>query len=505
MPDIAPPIAAAVSAPDAARLFPGLDRDWVVLPAAQLGGAPPVTIDAVLLHPARGIVLLEEPPRWTPDAPARLERCLAQTRFRAAFPGHLPVVHASLPRGAMISLPMLLASGFAAQAPLDLPGRGTWLEAARRALLAPAAGMPGQPPGRGRAAWIGFGGLALASSLVGALLVHQLAAPDLAGPATAAAPPPGRAAATIRLAGFVSPSAQARLRPAAPSGAEAAALPAGPTEGGEEAEVEAGPLDAAPLPPPGPPVLAAAPPSLAAAPGAPGAPVVLRDLPALALPAGPAAPALVAMIGAPTATPPAALHEFLAVAPSLLPAPPLAPQRLAAAEAAGEGAALPATAPEAMPEATPATVPEAAVAAVDVAAPAPAPEAPAPPAPGPAAPQAQLQAASTQAAATQAAPTLAAAPPAALPPARPAIDQARVAALLRRGDALLGLGDVSGARRFYERAAEAGSAEGARAAGRTQDPAVLAGLGARGIRADPAAAEAWYRRADALAAAETGR
>lgn len=97
----------------------------------------------------------------------------------------------------------------------------------------------------------------------------------------------------------------------------------------------------------------------------------------------------------------------------------------------------------------------------------------------------------------------AAAAPVVTPPARrPTIDPAALDALLRRGDALLALGDVSGARRFYERAAEAGSAAGARATGRTHDPAVLASLGVRGIRPDPEAAAAWYRRAEALAAQE---
>lgn len=72
---------------------------------------------------------------------------------------------------------------------------------------------------------------------------------------------------------------------------------------------------------------------------------------------------------------------------------------------------------------------------------------------------------------------------------------------MRRGDALLAIGDISGARRFYERAAEAGSPEAAIAAGRTHDPAVLATLGARGIRPDPEAAATWYRRAEALRAA----
>lgn len=93
------------------------------------------------------------------------------------------------------------------------------------------------------------------------------------------------------------------------------------------------------------------------------------------------------------------------------------------------------------------------------------------------------------------------APSALAPPRPPSPDPARIAVLMRRGDALLALGDISGARRFYERAAEAGSAEAAMAAGRTHDPAALAAMGASGIRPDPDAAAAWYRRAEALRAA----
>jgi hypothetical protein len=89
-------------------------------------------------------------------------------------------------------------------------------------------------------------------------------------------------------------------------------------------------------------------------------------------------------------------------------------------------------------------------------------------------------------------------------PARPAANPALLAMLLRRGNGLLALGDVSGARRFYERAAESGSAEAAEAAARTYDPAAFAALGVLGIRPDPEAAAIWYRRAAALRAAERG-
>jgi hypothetical protein len=67
--------------------------------------------------------------------------------------------------------------------------------------------------------------------------------------------------------------------------------------------------------------------------------------------------------------------------------------------------------------------------------------------------------------------------------------------LLRRGDAMLALGDLASARLLYERAAAAGAARGATGAGKTYDPRFLAKSGARGIRADPATAANWYRKA----------
>jgi TPR repeat protein len=70
-----------------------------------------------------------------------------------------------------------------------------------------------------------------------------------------------------------------------------------------------------------------------------------------------------------------------------------------------------------------------------------------------------------------------------------------VAILLRRGDALLALGDVTSARRLYRRAAAGGDGRGATGAGKTYDPQFLLAMGARGIRADPVAAATWYRRA----------
>jgi hypothetical protein len=70
--------------------------------------------------------------------------------------------------------------------------------------------------------------------------------------------------------------------------------------------------------------------------------------------------------------------------------------------------------------------------------------------------------------------------------------------LLDRGDAMLGLGNVSAARMLYQRAADAGVGVAALKLAETYDPAFLASRNLRGIKSDPVAAEVWYRKADAL-------
>ena len=81
---------------------------------------------------------------------------------------------------------------------------------------------------------------------------------------------------------------------------------------------------------------------------------------------------------------------------------------------------------------------------------------------------------------------------------------ALLSTLLRRGDAMLALGDVSAARLFYERAAATGSGRSATALGKTYDREVLAQLGARGIAGDATMAARWYRVALTLGDAEAG-
>ncbi len=71
-------------------------------------------------------------------------------------------------------------------------------------------------------------------------------------------------------------------------------------------------------------------------------------------------------------------------------------------------------------------------------------------------------------------------------------------AMVRRGDAMLAVGDVSGARLLFERAVSGGSAAAATALGRTYDPLVLETLSVRGLRPDAEVAASWYRRGIAL-------
>jgi len=79
-------------------------------------------------------------------------------------------------------------------------------------------------------------------------------------------------------------------------------------------------------------------------------------------------------------------------------------------------------------------------------------------------------------------------------------DRERALRLVKKGDEQLGEGNIAAARLFYERAADAGLAEGAMALAGTFDAQELARLGVRGIQPDPKQARRWYERARELGA-----
>jgi hypothetical protein len=102
-------------------------------------------------------------------------------------------------------------------------------------------------------------------------------------------------------------------------------------------------------------------------------------------------------------------------------------------------------------------------------------------------------------------PSSSAVPVATAVPPGPDLPTLDIAEFLARGDSYLLIGDVTSARLFYERAADAGSGPGAMRLGVTFDPNFLGRAGLVGTRGDQAKADTWYRRARSLGAAEAAR
>src|SRR6516225_570103 len=81
------------------------------------------------------------------------------------------------------------------------------------------------------------------------------------------------------------------------------------------------------------------------------------------------------------------------------------------------------------------------------------------------------------------------------------LDADEIAALVKRGKDFANHGDLISARLLLRRAAEAGSAEAAQALGETFDPVVFQRLHVIGIEPDAAMAQKWYQRAAELGSA----
>jgi polysaccharide biosynthesis/export protein len=163
-----------------------------------------------------------------------------------------------------------------------------------------------------------------------------------------------------------------------------------------------------------------------------------------------------------------------------------ADEKLAVMTAPEEAASIVAAAPVALAPATTPTV--------------------APPAPAPLEEATQIAAAAPSALAPGTAPTVAMFGPA-TPPAEPRastlnISAAEISAHLARGDSLFGVGDITSARLYYQRAADAGDAQAAQRLGETYDPLFLVLARLNWVRGDPAVAASWYRRARDLGSAE---
>ena len=79
--------------------------------------------------------------------------------------------------------------------------------------------------------------------------------------------------------------------------------------------------------------------------------------------------------------------------------------------------------------------------------------------------------------------------------AAPRLSTDEIADLMKRGNDLVGVGDIISARLYFERAADAGDARAALLVGQTFDPRYLSRIGVFGVRGDPTAAAEWYQRA----------
>lgn len=102
---------------------------------------------------------------------------------------------------------------------------------------------------------------------------------------------------------------------------------------------------------------------------------------------------------------------------------------------------------------------------------------------------------------------VAAAPAAVAPPPAPAphvekIDPGTLAGMMSRAKSLMAIGDITSARLLLQRAAEAQDADAAFMLGQTYDPAVLGSQDIRSITPDPAIARKWYQKAAQLGSAD---
>jgi hypothetical protein len=143
MAQLFPMNAADLGADDApaslARTLLALPDSWTLLRHRQVGGvggAEPVSVDLVLVHPEIGVALVDVGPRDPRPAVAALRDYLAAQRFGVFFPGDLPIVALSVPAAHGADVADRLAAAFHA-APLLSVADSDWADAVIELLLVP--------------------------------------------------------------------------------------------------------------------------------------------------------------------------------------------------------------------------------------------------------------------------------------------------------------------------------------------------------------------------------
>lgn len=457
-----------------------LRNGWRLFSFGRLAGTP---FRLVLVQPHAGVALLELEPGWTPGAMALFRRTLEESGFFRLHPGFLPVIHRSVKAEDLPHLDTMLAEAFTGLDPIHVAGEGRWADTLERILTSGSARpLDGSLPHAGgrRGPWRSVLAAGGAAALAAAVLIYAVLLPGVPAERSRLAAPPA-----------APPAVEAGISPPTPGGA-AGLPPAGPsTDAVPPAAAVAAVEAAVDLPetrtaeaPLAPPDDAAPPPVVAPWSGRPE-PVAPPSMAA-------ETPQVVA-----AAPPPVVPPREPDVAPEVEPAMPL---HEAAASATLRGTTLPDDDAPPPPDTVVSTAPPAGLPPPVIRPDGPAVRAAPPSDPGP--PAEMPPVAVAAAPLVQARPAEAAPGPAAATPVRPPTDPALSQAMLRRGEALLRVGDISAARRFFQRAAEGGDAAAALAMAETFDPRVLPWGSIVGMQPDPVAALVWYRRAAALGAAE---
>src|SRR5437870_245998 len=74
------------------RTLATLDLSWSVFRDFSIGSPPDeVTVDYVVIHPERGVALIDLAPHGWPDSVERFRELLESERFGEFFPGTMPV------------------------------------------------------------------------------------------------------------------------------------------------------------------------------------------------------------------------------------------------------------------------------------------------------------------------------------------------------------------------------------------------------------------------------
>ena len=109
---------------------------WEVVPRPVIGGSAehPIRTDLALLHPDRGIALVDLAPRATFHAAASLRQILDAAQLEARYPGQLPVVYHRLAPEEVPLVPRLLEAAFATEPPLTVANTA-WMASVRTLLL----------------------------------------------------------------------------------------------------------------------------------------------------------------------------------------------------------------------------------------------------------------------------------------------------------------------------------------------------------------------------------